>query len=329
MPYWTAVVPTSMPWSTQPPPPAASTEPPATAAWTACRSSSLMPRPYGSDAQTVLARAGACLLVAGVGVAQDADRGVDVQRAGQARGAVVGRRWRRRSSRRSASSRHSRRRRRAARPGRRPTAVVSSALSSGQSLTASEPSAIASVMMFGWVIEPESMWSRVKATGARRRPSATASLTASASAVALAVAEPGDPGGQALPGARARGRARSSRVIRGRRRRRARGRARRHVEVGVLAGQADPAKRADPAAEQRPQVARGEDVDRQRLGHPAAGGVGADVVAVVEDHGAALAQRQHRPDVARPSWPGRAPRACRGRRGAAPPPPRGSIPAGR
>ena len=44
VPYWTAVVPTSRPWSTQPPPPAARTEPPATAAWTAGRSSSLMPQ---------------------------------------------------------------------------------------------------------------------------------------------------------------------------------------------------------------------------------------------------------------------------------------------
>ena len=35
--------------------------------------------------------------------------------------------------------------------------------------------AIASVMMFGWVIEPPSMWSRVKATGPRSRPLATAS----------------------------------------------------------------------------------------------------------------------------------------------------------
>ena len=53
-----------------------------------------------------------------------------------------------------------------------------------------------------------------------------------------------------------------------------------------------------PAAEQRPEVAGGEDVDGERLGHAAAGRMGADVVAVVEHHGAAVAQGEHGADVA-------------------------------
>ena len=59
-----------------------------------------------------------------------------------------------------------------------PEAVLSSALSSGQSATASEPSRMASVSRFGLATEPESRWSRPITTGASSSPLATISLNA-------------------------------------------------------------------------------------------------------------------------------------------------------
>ena len=57
-----------------------------------------------------------------------------------------------------------------------PEAVLTRALSSGQSATASEPSAIASVSRYGEATEPESRWSRPITIGADSSPEATISL---------------------------------------------------------------------------------------------------------------------------------------------------------
>ncbi|MNN78168.1 hypothetical protein D3C81_1946950 [compost metagenome] len=59
-----------------------------------------------------------------------------------------------------------------------PLAVLSRALSSGQSDTASEPSFIDSVSRFGLATEPESRWSRPMTIGAESSPRRTISLNA-------------------------------------------------------------------------------------------------------------------------------------------------------
>ncbi|MNN31904.1 hypothetical protein D3C81_1456100 [compost metagenome] len=59
-----------------------------------------------------------------------------------------------------------------------PLAVLSRALSSGQSDTASEPSCIDSVSRFGLDTEPESRWSRPITIGADNSPLRTISLNA-------------------------------------------------------------------------------------------------------------------------------------------------------
>ena len=60
-----------------------------------------------------------------------------------------------------------------------PDAVLTSALSSGQSAIASEPSSIASVSRYGEATEPESRWSRPITIGADSSPEATISLNRS------------------------------------------------------------------------------------------------------------------------------------------------------
>ncbi|MNJ62520.1 hypothetical protein D3C77_583640 [compost metagenome] len=57
-----------------------------------------------------------------------------------------------------------------------PDAVFSRAFSRGQSLTASEPSIMASVSRFGLATEPLSRWSRPMTMGAFNSPEATMSL---------------------------------------------------------------------------------------------------------------------------------------------------------
>src|SRR6516225_1479165 len=59
-----------------------------------------------------------------------------------------------------------------------PPPVASSALSSGQSDTASEPSIMLSVSRLGEATEPESRWSRPMTTGAFSSPLRTISLNA-------------------------------------------------------------------------------------------------------------------------------------------------------
>ena len=60
-----------------------------------------------------------------------------------------------------------------------PLAVLTSALSSGQSAIASEPSRIASVSRYGEATEPQSRWSRPITIGADSSPRATISLNRS------------------------------------------------------------------------------------------------------------------------------------------------------
>src|ERR1700689_4708581 len=62
-----------------------------------------------------------------------------------------------------------------------PEDVFTSALSSGQSAIASEPSAIASVSRYGEATEPESRWSRPITIGAFSSPEATIRLKRSPS----------------------------------------------------------------------------------------------------------------------------------------------------
>ena len=62
-----------------------------------------------------------------------------------------------------------------------PAAVFTSALSSGQSAIASDPSAIDSVSRYGEATEPASRWSRPITIGAFNSPRATISLKRSAS----------------------------------------------------------------------------------------------------------------------------------------------------
>src|SRR6218665_2482507 len=86
-----------------------------------------------------------------------------------------------------------------------PPAVFSSALSSGQSLTASVPSSMPSVSRFGLATEPVSRWSRPMTIGALSSPGLTMALKGRAGEGALAQAQPADARGQALKaGARAR-----------------------------------------------------------------------------------------------------------------------------
>ena len=59
-----------------------------------------------------------------------------------------------------------------------PLAQFSSALSNGQSDTASDPSSIPSVSRFGLATDPESRWSRPMTIGAPTSPLATISLNA-------------------------------------------------------------------------------------------------------------------------------------------------------
>ncbi len=61
--------------------------------------------------------------------------------------------------------------------------------------------------------------------------------------------------------------------------------------------QRHPAERSFPLAEERPDVFGHEPRDRERVGDAGVSGLGANVVAVVERHRPALAQREHRLDV--------------------------------
>ena len=117
-------------------------------------------------------------LVAGIGMAHDAGGGVVPQHALEPPRRLRRAVGRRSPCRHAAKSPCRRRRHGAATPRSRRDAVLSSALSSGQSETASEPSRIASVSRLGEATEPESRWSRPMTIGAFSSPLATISLKA-------------------------------------------------------------------------------------------------------------------------------------------------------
>ena len=78
--------------------------------------------------------------------------------------------------------------------------MLTSALSSGQSAIASEPSSIDSVSRYGEATEPESRWSRPITIGALISPLRDELVEAQPEPAALAVAEPADPRRQPLEG---------------------------------------------------------------------------------------------------------------------------------
>ncbi len=203
--------------------------------------------------EPLLSRAVDRLLVAGIGVAHHAGGGIVPQHALDAPRAPPACRRTRSPCRRAANSPCRRRRRDAATPRSRRDAQLSSALSSGQSETASEPSRIASVSRLGVATEPESRWSRPMTIGAFSSPRATISLNASPSAVAVAEPDPADARRQALEAdalARHVEPVVQMRVV---------GHQLLHLGVGLvdvlgIARQRRPAERPDAAAEQRPDV---------------------------------------------------------------------------
>ena len=162
-----------------------------------------------------------------------------------------------------------------------PLAQLSSALSSGQSDTASEPSCIASVSRLGLATEPESRWSRPITIGALSSPRATISLKARPRRCALAEADPADARRQALERdalARHVEPVVQVRVV---------GDQLLHLGVGAvdvlrIARERRPAERADAAAEQRADIGRHEAREIEGVLHALVLRHLADVVAVVE-----------------------------------------------
>ena len=162
-----------------------------------------------------------------------------------------------------------------------PEAVLSRALSSGQSDTASEPSFIASVSRLGLATEPLSRWSRPMTIGAFSSPRRHHLVERQAEPVPLAEADPADPRRQALEGdplARHVEPAVEVRVV---------GDQLLHLRVGAvdvlgIARQRAPAERADAAAEERPDIGRHEAGEIEGVGDALVLGDLADVVAIVE-----------------------------------------------
>ena len=160
-----------------------------------------------------------------------------------------------------------------------------SALSSGQSAIASEPSAIASVSRWGEATEPVSRWSRPITIGAFTSPRGDHLVEAQPGQVALAVAEPADPrrqtlelhalGGQPDPARDVLLVAEQveDRLVGG-------------VDVGRVARQRHPAERPLALAEQRPHVGGHEARVGERVLVAVLGRQPAQRVAVVERLGA-------------------------------------------
>ena len=144
-----------------------------------------------------------------------------------------------------------------------PAAVFTRALRSGQSATASEPSSIASVSRLGDATEPASRWSRPMTIGAATSPVRTSSLNARPGLGPLAVAEPADPGRQALERHPRLGHldpAPEPGVVREQVEDRLVG----APDVGRVARQRGPAERAASLAELRPDERRHEPRDSRR-----------------------------------------------------------------
>jgi hypothetical protein len=113
---------------------------------------------------------------------------------------------------------------------------------------------------------------------------------------ALTVPEPADAGGKSLEGdalSRKRDPAPERRVLR----EEVEDRAVRLRDVGGIARERGPPERPLPFAEERPDVERDEADDRERVGDAGLNRPRAEVVAVVERHGAAPLEREHRADV--------------------------------
>ena len=184
-----------------------------------------------------------------------------------------------------------------------PPAVLSSALSSGQSETASLPSRMLSVSRFGDATEPESRWSRPITIGAFSSPRLHHLVEGQTGAMALAEADPADARRQALERdalARHVEPAVQVRVV---------GEEFLHLRVGLadvlrVARERDPAKRPLAAAEQRPDVGRHEAGEVERVLHALVERDLADVVAVVDGRDAHRLEVEHRPHVHRASLGG-------------------------
>src|SRR5690606_5310644 len=71
------------------------------------------------------------------------------------------------------------------------------------------------------------------------------------------------------------------------------------VNVFLLAGECDPAKRSLAFAEQRPNIRRNESGIRERVENPVIEGALPQIIPVVEDNSTALLKLKHRFDVAR------------------------------
>ena len=170
--------------------------------------------------------------------------------------------------------------------------MLSSAFSTGQSAIASEPSRIDSVSRFGDATEPESRWSRPITIGAFTCRDATRSLKIAPGLRAVAVAEPADARGQPLEVhalLRQREPAHEVLVVREGLQERAVGR----VDVLGIAGERHPAERPVALAEQRADE-RGHESRIAEVVHAGVLGLAAEVVAVVEQHGAAALELEHR-----------------------------------
>ena len=138
-----------------------------------------------------------------------------------------------------------------------PAAVLRSAFRIGQSAIASEPSRIASVSRYGEATEPGVEVIAADHDGRRDAAGADELVDREARPGTVAVAEPADPGRQAL-----------ERDLLGRHREPALQEdvvgeqplqlAIDHLDVGGVAGEHRPPERADAAAEERPDIGRDE-----------------------------------------------------------------------
>ena len=173
-----------------------------------------------------------------------------------------------------------------------PLAQLRSALSSGQSDTASEPSRIPSVSRLGLATLPEV---EVVAPDHDRRlelPRRHHLVERQPEPVTVAQSHPADAGGKPLErNARARHVEPVVQV-------RGIGHQLLHLGIGAVdvlrvARQRGPAKRPDAAAEHRPDIGRHEAGEIERVGHPHVARHLANVVAVVDRRHAGMAELEH------------------------------------
>ena len=177
-----------------------------------------------------------------------------------------------------------------------PAAVLTRALRIGQSAIASEPSRIASVSRFGVATQPASRWSRPMTIGAPTSPEATSSLTRSP-----AGARRRSRASRSAPGAPGTG---PSRAARRSQRWSPSSSGKSSVSArsmrAMSAGSPDSAApRNGPLPSQKSgRMKAGTKPGKSKaFSTPASRAMCADVVAVVEGHGAAALEREHRPHV--------------------------------